>query len=196
MNGWEILRGFRSKGLNLETPSIVVTVVGSKAISFGFMIQNFLTKPIKSDDLLAALEQTGIYPNENKIIMFIDDEPQMLSLSKEYLKDYGATILCESNAEKALTEADLHHPDVVILDLIMPKIDGLEFLRRFRSTEYGRNTPVIICTSQDMGEIDRNRIKASVAAVVQKGGQSMRQLMVEVKRICPAGDDKYPKEIL
>jgi PAS domain S-box-containing protein len=185
MNGWEILKAFRSKGPNLETPSIVVTVVGSKAISFGFMIQNFLTKPIKSEDLIIALEQTEIYPNENKTILFIDDNPQMLSLCKQYLKDYGSTILCESDAEEALSLAIIKHPDVIILDLLMPKMDGLEFLRRFRCTEIGIKTPVIICTSQDMGDIDRKRIKASVAAVVQKGGGSMSNLMVEIKRIFP-----------
>ncbi|KTC85937.1 two-component sensor histidine kinase [Legionella drozanskii LLAP-1] len=185
MNGWEVLRALRAKGSNLETPSIVVTVVVSKAISFGFMIQNFLTKPIKSEDLIIALEQTDVHPNENKTILFVDDDPQMLALCKQYLRDHGSVIFCESDAEKALTLANIKHPDVIILDLLMPEMDGLEFLRRFRCTEYGKNTPVIICTSQDMGDIDRRRLKASVAAVVQKGGGSMTNLLTEIKRICP-----------
>ena len=185
MNGWEVLRTFRSKGPNLETPSIVVTVVGSKAISFGFMIQNFLTKPIKAEDLISALQQTGIYQNQNKTILFVDDDPKMLTLCTQYLEQYGATILCETDPEAALTMAYLKQPDVIILDLLMPGIDGLEFLRRFRISEHGKNTPVIICTSQDSGEIDRKRMKSSVAAVVQKGGGSMGTLLVEMQRICP-----------
>lgn len=185
MNGWDVLRSFRSKGVNLETPVIVVTVVASKAISFGFMIQNFLIKPIKAEDLITALQQTGIFENQNKSILFVDNDPKMLTLCQQYLKDYGATLICESDPEHGLVVANINHPDVIILDLLMPEVDGLEFLRRFRLTDVGKRTPVIICTSQDISEIDRSRIKASVAAVVQKGGGSMEKLIAEIKNICP-----------
>ncbi len=185
MNGWDVLRGFRSQGPNLETPTIVVTVIGSKAASFGFMIQSFLIKPIKSEDLITALQQTGIYQNQNKTILFVDDDPKMITLCQQYMKDYGTTIICETDPEQGLITADVKKPDVVVLDLLMPNIDGLEFLRRFRMTEYGKKTPVIICTSQDISDVDRSRIKASVAAVIQKGGGSMGDLVQEMKRICP-----------
>lgn len=188
-NGWDILRTIRSKGPNLSTPVIVVTVVGSKAASFGFMIQNFLIKPTSSEDLILALEQTGVLKDNKKTILFVDDEQSILTLYKAYLKDYDATILCETDPENALKLAELHTPDVVVLDLLMPNIDGLEFLRRFRLTESGKKTPVIISTSQDVTDVDRSRIQASVAAVIQKGGGSMEKLINEVKRICPTMDD-------
>ncbi len=190
MNGWDILRSYRSKGPNLETPTIVVTVVGSKAASFGFIIQNFLIKPISAEELISALQQTGIYPNQNKTILFVDDDPQMLLLCQQFLKDFGATVLCETVPEQGLMTAKLKHPDVVVLDLLMPDIDGLEFLRLFRLTEVGNETPVIICTSQDISDVDRSRIKASVEAVIQKGGNSMSNLLLEVKKICPIIEKK------
>lgn len=185
MNGWEVLRAFRSRGPNLETPAIVVTVVGSKPKSFGFMIQNILIKPIKAEDLTGALKRTGVFPNQNKSILFLDDDPQMLIVYKKHLKNYASTILFENTVEKALALANLKCPDVVVLDLNIPEIDGLEFLRRFRLTENGKKTPVIICTSQDIREEDRARIKDSVIAVVQKGEDSMINLIEEMKNICP-----------
>ncbi len=194
MNGWDVLRAFRSKGPNLETPTVVVTVVGSKAASFGFMIQNFLIKPIKSEDLITSLQQSGIFPDENKTILFVDDDPHMLMLCKQYMKDYGSTILCESIPEKGLETAEIKNPDVIVLDLLMPGMDGLEFLRLLRMSEYGVKTPVIICTSQDISDVDRSRIKASVAAVVQKGGGSMSNLVAEIQRISPIlNEDSQPK---
>jgi len=189
MNGWDVLRSLRSKGPNLETPVIVVTVVASKAASFGFMIQSFLIKPIKAVDLMSALEQSGVSQNQNKTILFIDDDPQMLNLCKQYLKDYGSIILCETVPEGALMIAEHKRPDVIVLDLLMPGMDGLEFLRRFRATEYGKKTPVIICTSQDISDVDRTRIKASVEAVIQKGGGSMKSLIMEMNHICPIPDN-------
>jgi CheY-like chemotaxis protein len=183
MNGWDVLRDFRSKGLNLETPAIVLTVVASKAASFGFMIQNFLIKPIKAEDLISAIEKAGILKNQNKLILFVDDDPQMLMLCQKYLNDYGSTVICESNAEAALVVSAARNPDVIVLDLLMPGIDGLEFLRRFRLTPHGKSTPIIICTSQDISDVDRSRIKASVESVIQKGGGSMNNLVAELKRI-------------
>ena len=185
MNGWDVLRAVRSKGLNLDTPTVIVSIVGSKAESFGHMIQHFLTKPIKSDVLIKAIQQTGIYPNQNKTILFVDDDPQMLTLCTHYLKNYGSTILCERDPVEALKIANRKQPDLIILDLLMPRIDGLEFLRRFRLSKHGQTTPVIICTSQDIGEVDRKRIKASVAAVVKKGEGSMSRLITELKHIYP-----------
>lgn len=185
MNGWDLLRAFRSRGKNLETPTVVVTVVESKAASFGFIIQNFLIKPIRYEDLIIALQRADIYQNQSKSILFVDDDPKMLTLCAQYLKDYGSIVLCESDPEQGLSIAELKRPDVIVLDLLMSDIDGLEFLRRFRLTEHGKKTPIIICTSQDITDIDRKRLKASVAAVVQKGSESMTDLIVEIKRICP-----------
>ena len=193
MNGWDVLRAFRSKGPNLETPAIVLTVVGSKAASFGFLIQNFLVKPIKTEDLMSALQQTGIMADQKKTILFVDDDLQMLSLCKQYLKDYASTILCASDPEQGLLLAEQQRPDAIVLDLLMPNVDGLEFLRRFRLTEHGKKTPVIICTSQDISDIDRSRIKASVEAVIQKGGGSMHDLIIEMHRICPILDKPSEK---
>ncbi len=190
MNGWDVLRKFRSKGLNLDTPTIVVTVVASKAASFGFMIQNFLIKPIKTEELMNALQQTGVLENQGKTILIIDDDERLLVLFKQYLKDYGASVICENDPEKGLVIAESEHPDVIVLDLLMPGIDGLEFLRRFKETVHGKKTPVIICTSQDITDVDRTRIKASVAAVIQKGGGSMKSLITEIKHICPISNNE------
>ncbi len=183
--GWDVLSSYRSKGPNIDTTTIVVTIVGSEAASFGFKIQNFLIKPIKYVELIAALQQSSVNPNENKTILFVDDDPHMLMICKHYMKDFGATIHCETIPEKALELAKNNRPDVVVLDLLMPSMDGLEFLRLLRKNQFGVQIPVIICTSQDLSEIDRSRIKASVAAVIQKDGESMKNLVAEMHRVCP-----------
>ncbi|MBA3813485.1 MAG: PAS domain S-box protein [Alphaproteobacteria bacterium] len=186
LNGWEILRSIRNKGANQDTPTIVVTVVPHKASSFGFMVQNFLIKPLKSDELLRALKEVNILPDELKTVLFVDDDPKMLKLVQHYLKDSKFNLFCESDPEIGLEVAEKIKPDVVVLDLLMPKIDGLEFLRRFRSSQQGKTTPVIICTSRDLTDTEKKRIKVSVECVIQKGGGAMEQLVSELQRIIPA----------
>lgn len=183
MNGWDILRAIRNAGSNQETPAIVVTVVPHKAASFGCRIQNFLIKPIQPEELMAALKQAGIHPNESKSVLFVDDDPKMLKLVREYLKDSNLKVFCESDPELGLESVEKNKPNVIVLDLLMPVMDGLEFLRRLRKMERGKDTPVIICTSQDLTDADKVRIKASVETVIQKGGGAMDQLVSELKRI-------------
>jgi PAS domain S-box-containing protein len=190
LNGWDILRTIRSGGVNLTTPVIVVSVIVNKAASFGYMVNSFITKPINPTELIAKLEQSGVCKDQNKRILFVDDDPKMLSLCKQYLIDYGATVYYETSAEEALKVASLKQPDVVVLDLLMPGVDGLEFLRRFQITEQGEKTPVIICTSQDLNDDDKFKIKSSVEAIIQKGGDAMDELVKVMNKICPHEDDK------
>ena len=185
MNGWDILRSIRNVGINQETPAVVVSVVPQKTASFGCRIQNFLIKPLRPEDLLAALKQSGILPNEPKSILFVDDDPKMLGLVQQYLKNSSNKLYCESDPEIGLEVAEKKRPDIIILDLLMPKIDGLEFLRRLRKTERGKNTPIIICTSKDLTDADKARIKISLDTIIQKGGGAMEQLVAELKRIHP-----------
>jgi PAS domain S-box-containing protein len=192
-NGWDILRSVRTTGRNQETPAIVVTVVPHKASSFGCRIQNFLIKPIEPKELITALEQAGIHPNESKSVLFVDDDPKMLKLVREYLKDSNLTLFCESDPEQGLEQVEKNRPDVIVLDLLMPVMDGLEFLRRLRKMDSGKDTPVIICTSQDLTDADKARIKVSVEAVIQKGGGAMKELLNELYRIVPLSPQQLSK---
>jgi CheY-like chemotaxis protein len=149
------------------------------------MVQNFLIKPIQSEALLTALKQVNVFPNESKTVLFVDDDTKMLKLVQQYLKDSNLNLICESNPEQGLKIAETTHLDAIVLDLLMPDIDGLEFLRRFRRNKKGKNTPVIICTSQDLSDAEKARIKVSVEAVIQKGVEAMEHLVSELNRILP-----------
>jgi len=183
MNVWDVLRTIRNAGANQDTPAIVVTVIPQKETSFGCRVDNFLIKPLQSDELLRALKQVDVLPNELKSVLFVDDDPKFLKLVQQYLKDSTLNLFYESDPEHGLEIAEKNRPDVIVLDLLMPNIDGLEFLRRLRKTEKGRNTPIIICTSQDLTDAEKARIRVSVERVIQKGGGAMEQLVLELKRI-------------
>ncbi|HUX79911.1 MAG TPA: PAS domain S-box protein [Alphaproteobacteria bacterium] len=185
MNGWNILRSIRNDGINQETPAIVVTVIPQKSASFGCKVQNFLLKPTQSEDILTALKQAGVLPEESKSVLFVDDDPKFLKLVQQYLKDSNLKLFFETDPEHGLEIAEKTTPDVIVLDLLMPNVGGLEFLRRLRSTEKGKNTPVIICTNQDLSDADKARIKVSVDTVIQKGGGAMEHLITELKHIAP-----------
>ena len=80
-----------------------------------------------------------------KTVMVVDDEPRLVSLIETYLIQFGYQVLKAYDGEEALKIAEQKSPDLIILDIMMPKVDGYEFLRRYRQAA---NTPVIFLTAK------------------------------------------------
>ncbi len=169
MSGRDILRALRSGGPNRDTPVIVVSVVAEKGVGAGFQVHDILRKPVQRRTLLTSLERAAIAPGSSRSVLVVDDDAATLKLAKKTLERAGYRAVCRSTAAGALAAAGEETPAAVVLDLLMPGMDGFEFLRRFRATIDGRRTPVIIWTAKDVSLGERERLRASVRAIVSKG---------------------------
>jgi CheY-like chemotaxis protein len=97
----------------------------------------------------------------------------------------GFQTICRQDGEAALQAAAESHPIAVVLDLIMPRVDGFEFLERFRRMEGSRRTPVIVWTVKDLSEHDHARLRETAHAVVAKGGDGAVSLLRELNTFLP-----------
>ena len=84
---------------------------------------------------------------ETKKILIIDDDPGLQKSLKEKLEEEGFIVLLAENAPKGLEEAINNHPDLILLDIVMPTIDGIEMLRALREDDWGKNVKVILLTN-------------------------------------------------
>jgi CheY-like chemotaxis protein len=168
MTGRVVLGKIRERGLNLETPVIVVTVLAHKGVGVGFEITDILAKPVTPGEILNALKRSGVEPRSLRPILVVDDDESALKLAEKTLKDLGYRVVCMHDAASALTAASAVSPAAVVLDIVMPEINGFEFLRRFRKTEEGRQTPVIVWTSKDLTEAERRRLRSAAESIVAK----------------------------
>jgi CheY-like chemotaxis protein len=186
MNGWEVVNAIRGSDLNRNTPVIVVTVVADKNAGALHAIQDYLVKPVLLDVLKGALERAGIFSKENPgPVLVVDDDPKALKMMGGYLEELGyRSILSESGA-KALAAAKLEVPASVILDLIMPEMDGFEFLKKFRESAEGDRTPVIIWTGKDLTREEASKLKQTTQALLRKEGSS-EELIKHLRKILPA----------
>ncbi|MBI2187147.1 MAG: response regulator [Acidobacteria bacterium] len=156
-------------------------MVADKNAGLGFTIQDFLVKPVNADALLAAVGRAASPGAEGSPILVVDDDPNALKLAAQALTAAGYRPLTERDAESGLRIAAKEHPTLVILDLLMPGMDGFEFLRRFRRTKQGRHTPVIVWTVKDLTAEERARLQASAQAVVLKGAGSSAELLADIE---------------
>lgn len=91
---------------------------------------------------------------EPKKILIVEDDPPLRNALREKLSDAGFTILEAKNGEEGLSLAFSEHPALILLDILMPKVDGIEMLKKVRNDERGKNVPIIILTNlSDNGEI-------------------------------------------
>jgi CheY-like chemotaxis protein len=114
----------------------------------------------------------------------VDDDPRALRLAERTLRKLGYDPICRSDAEQGLATAADVNPAAVVLDLLMPGIDGFEFLRRFRKSPQGRRTPVIVWTMKDLTRAERTKLRTTAHAVVAKAKGSAA-LLEELRQYVP-----------
>lgn len=169
MTGWHILRAIRSDGPNQKTPIVVITIVAEKDTAKGFPIQDFLTKPVEQSVLLEALARAGVQPAKSKgRVMVVDDDPTALKLARAALEPLGYQAICYSSSVSGLAAAESDQADAVVLDLLMPEMDGFEFLDRLRKSPRGRDLPVIVWSNQDLTGAQKERLRCAAQGIAAK----------------------------
>ena len=113
-------------------------------------------------------------------ILIVDDEPDIVNLLDYHLTKEGYLTKTAQNGKEALDVAKDFQPDLVLLDLMMPEMDGFEFAEKLRENMDWLDIPVVVITAKDLTSEDHNRLKGNVEAIMQKGSYSKKQLLSEV----------------
>jgi signal transduction histidine kinase/CheY-like chemotaxis protein/HAMP domain-containing protein len=169
MTGLELLTQLRAGGLNKKVPVVVVTVVTERGAVAGFDVHDVLSKPIDPAALLATLIRAGVAPHRPGTVLVVDDDPGSLKLVSATLKQLGYETRGEPDGAAGLRAFRERPPTAVILDLMMPGMDGFEFLERVRREPGGQGVPVIVWTVKDLTPEERTFLRSSAQAVVSKG---------------------------
>jgi CheY-like chemotaxis protein len=183
MHGRDVLRAIQSGGPNASTPVILLTVTAGRDAVAGFTIRDFLVKPVSAEELCASLQRAGVAPALHRTILVVDDDPAAMKVMEVTLRHLGYRPVCAPDGEAGLAAAARERPAAVVLDLMMPGIDGFEFLDRYRRTASGRLTPVIVWTVKDLTAEDHVRLRAMAQGLVMKyrGGESL--LLQELRNL-------------
>jgi CheY-like chemotaxis protein len=185
MSGVDLLARMRSESRTADVPVVVLTVVAEKGAVAGFRVTDVLAKPLDVEALLAALRQAGVSPERRGAVLVVDDDESCLKLMEATLGRSGYRTICRRDGEAGLKAAAESPLIAVVLDLIMPQLDGFEFLDRFRRTEAGQRTPVIIWTVKDLTSYDQARLRKTAQAVVMKGSDGAAGLVRELDAFLP-----------
>jgi signal transduction histidine kinase/CheY-like chemotaxis protein len=182
MSGCDVLDHIRAEGRNRDVPVVVVSQTSDPIGTGSVGMAECLTKPAAAAEMEAALARVGASPTAGSTILVVDDDEVNLRYAEHALGQLGYQTICCADGASALAAAAAAPPDAVVLDLLMPGIDGFAFLERFRATPAGATVPVLVWTGKDLTRAERQQLHASAQAIVSKATGEPRALLEELRR--------------
>jgi YesN/AraC family two-component response regulator len=130
---------------------------------------NYLHKPLRPERLAKELAQILAPDRSPTTILIVDDDPAILDMHRRLIEQSGRQALTARTGREALDLLERTRPDLILLDLMMPEMDGFEVLDRLHSRESTRDIPVIILTARVLSDADLERCNHGVASILGKG---------------------------
>ena len=179
MDGWEVLAALQGNERTKNIPVIMLTMADEPDIGYSLGATDYLTKPVNWTDLSTILKNHQIQSDSQSILIVEDDETTREMLRKSLEKN-DFKVRSAVNGKEALEKVSETKPGLIILDLMMPEMDGFEFAERLRENKEWLDIPVVVITAKDLTKEDHSRLKGNVEAIMQKGSYSKNDLMSEI----------------
>ena len=189
MDGWAVLSALKADPDVADIPVVMLTIVDDKNLGYALGAADYLTKPIDRERLVAVLEATiGATSRSSSWTT----TPELRQLLRRMLEPEGYAVVEAENGRVALERLRDVSPSVVLLDLMMPEMDGFEFVAEFRRHEAWRAIPIVVITARDLSHEDRERLNGYVQKILQKGAPRPRAAAGRGARA--GGDQRCPPE--
>jgi CheY-like chemotaxis protein len=187
MDGWAVLQRLKADSALAEVPVMMVTISGEREMGSTLGAVEHLTKPVNRDTLRRLAAQYAA-PDGGGHALVVDDDESIRTLFKRTLDEDGWSVAEAANGAEALEMVRERQPNIVLLDLMMPVMDGFDFLLEFRTRTDCATTPVIVVTAKDLTDDDRSRLSGGVERIVEKGALTAADLLEHVHSLVEKPD--------
>jgi len=181
-DGWSVLKELKENPITKDIPVILVSIIGDKNFGYGLGAFEYFVKPISAEQLLSAFDklESLVKKRIQKIVIVDDDELEFEKFKKEFKND---NILIEyiKDSEFAFNKIAEVQPDLIILDLMMPKIDGITLSHKLYSNPKTKNIPIIISTAKDLNAEERKSLTNIVEEITVKSHDNIRDVLKIVR---------------
>ena len=206
-NGWQVLQQLKSNPHTATTPVIMLTIISDRSAGYVLGANDYLVKPIDRDVLLKTLDRfmtrqeqsllvsavdsstysrwraSGETANRPEYVLVIDDEADIRSVLEQTLAEAGFEVKTAAGGLEGLRLVEQAQPSVILLDLMMPDLDGFEVLNRLKASPTTATIPVIILTAKTLTSEDYERLRWGASRIIQKGSQPLNLLLEELTSI-------------
>jgi DNA-binding response OmpR family regulator len=181
-DGWDILNELKKDSRTESIPVICISILDNREMGLSLGAIEYLVKPIEKDQFIGELKrlekQFHIYN-----ILIVDDEPQAVELLTQYIGEINNYRITKAyGGEEGLSRVKESRPDLIILDLMMPEVDGFEVIRHLKKSEETKDIPIIIVSAKKLTQEEIECLNSNIEKIIRKGDFSKEDLLKDIKR--------------
>ncbi|MBC8072506.1 MAG: PAS domain S-box protein [Deltaproteobacteria bacterium] len=185
VDGWELLTRLKQLPELRRTPVVILSILADRHKGIALGAAAVMQKPISRQELNESLVDLGLHPRrpgQALKVLVVDDDPRAVELAAARLVDIATTVLRANGGRAAIDIARLELPDLVILDLIMPDLNGFDVVEALRARPETAAIPILVSTAKTITAAERNQLKGHVMAIMEKASFDSDRFAIEVRR--------------
>jgi len=182
-NGFETLLALRKMPVTANIPIVILSVIDQKQIGFALGATDYLIKPIPRSALLETIHKHVPLLDDETTILLVDDDPRSLELLEEALRSAGYETQSVRSGVRALEVLSSKVVSAVLLDLLMPGMDGFQVVQKIRQQQTLKELPIFVMTAKNLSPEEIGRLNGQTQALFHKSGSWSQQLIVEINHV-------------
>jgi len=182
MDGWAVLSALKGDSRLAQIPVIMLSIVEETGMGMALGASDYLIKPVDREKLLLVLGKYKI-ANPDGPLLIVEDDPATREMARRILDKEGWKVAEAANGRIALDVARRKTPTLILLDLMMPEMDGFEFLTEMRRDPRLRSVPVIVMTAKELTMEEQRALEGTAQQVIQKGNLDPDELVGKVREL-------------
>lgn len=179
-DGWQVLRELKESDDTQSIPVVMVSVMAEQEHGVALDVEDYLVKPIDTDRLSRVIHRVTERSLQRNLLLVDDDADSRTALAR-LLEDAGWHTLSAGDGKEALAQLERTRPAAIILDLVMPGMDGFEFLEELEKDEHLRSIPVIVMSGKDPSDEENTFLRERATAVLKKGRHTASDLVSAIR---------------
>lgn len=175
-DGWEILAELKNNSMTKHIPVIMASVLSEKNLAFRMNADDYLIKPVSQEELIETVLRI-VSKGDGINVLVADDDENFLKLMGQFLAEESIKYRLAQDGVEALSLIKKMKPDLLILDIMMPRKDGFEVINEIRDNEEWKDIPIVVVTAKDLSNNEREELQKTVNIVLQKSGSHIETVM-------------------
>jgi PAS domain S-box-containing protein len=184
-DGWEFLSRLKKVPALSHIPVVIISIVADRNKGFALGASAVMEKPVSRQELVESLVELGLFPlssGKNLNVLVVDDDPGAVEQIAVRVLGMASTVLRAYGGRDAIDTARREHPDVIVLDLMMPEVTGFDVIDALQTDPATARIPVLIVTAKDLSAEERAKLSGYVSAIMEKGRFDGERFTAEVRR--------------